>query len=150
KLMRKGVTAVQNIQLLKWCLELRIQPVWGLLWGFPNEDPRDYQEMVRLIPLITHLPPPSGFGRIRFDRFSPNYMEAEKFGFINVAAYPSYQYVYGLGNRQLADLAYFFCYDYADGRVPEEYTSGVAHKLSQWQAGHCNSALFHFKLGNEL
>ena len=33
--MRKGVRSLQNIQLLKWCMELDIHPVWNLIWGFP-------------------------------------------------------------------------------------------------------------------
>ena len=37
KLMRKGVTAFQNVQLLKWCRELGVTPYWNLLWGFPDE-----------------------------------------------------------------------------------------------------------------
>jgi len=30
-LMRKGVTALQNIQLLKWCTELGVRPYWNVL-----------------------------------------------------------------------------------------------------------------------
>ncbi len=37
KLMRKGVTGLQNIQLLKWCKEFGVVPSWNFLWGFPGE-----------------------------------------------------------------------------------------------------------------
>jgi radical SAM superfamily enzyme YgiQ (UPF0313 family) len=42
RLMRKGTTALQNIQLLKWCREFGIRPEWNVLYGFPGEDPEDY------------------------------------------------------------------------------------------------------------
>ncbi|HET6266280.1 MAG TPA: RiPP maturation radical SAM C-methyltransferase, partial [Acidobacteriota bacterium] len=34
-LMGKGVKAMQNIQLLKWCKEYGIHASWNILWGFP-------------------------------------------------------------------------------------------------------------------
>ncbi len=37
KLMKKGVTGIQNIQLLKWCREYGIEVAWNLLYGFPGE-----------------------------------------------------------------------------------------------------------------
>src|SRR5262249_52378449 len=71
RLMRKGVSALQNIQLLRWCAEYMVQPFWNLLAGFPGEDPADYARQAELVPLLTHLPPPSGLSLIRLDRFSP-------------------------------------------------------------------------------
>ena len=35
--MRKGVTAIQNVQLLKWCFEYDVEPSWNILYGFPGE-----------------------------------------------------------------------------------------------------------------
>ena len=35
--MRKGETALQNIQLLKWCRELGLKTAWNLIWWFPGE-----------------------------------------------------------------------------------------------------------------
>ena len=69
KLMRKGVTALQNIQLLKWCKELGVQPGWNLIWGFPGEPPDEYVRMARLVPLLTHLRPPYGSGMIRLSGY---------------------------------------------------------------------------------
>jgi ribosomal peptide maturation radical SAM protein 1 len=40
KLMRKGVTALQNVRLLKWCAEYGIQVYWNVIYGFPGEPPR--------------------------------------------------------------------------------------------------------------
>ena len=57
-IMRKGERGLHNIQLLKWCKELGVTPVWNLLWGFPGEPPEEYRAMADLLPLLTHLAPP--------------------------------------------------------------------------------------------
>src|SRR6185436_20133800 len=120
-LMRKGVTALQNIQLLKWCTELGVRPYWNVLWGFPGEPPDDYQRMADMVPLLTHLVPPIGFGGLRLDRFSPNFFDAGKLGFTNVRPLPSYQHVYPLPPPAVANLAYHFAFDYLREQRVQEY-----------------------------
>ncbi|MCU1503950.1 MAG: Radical domain protein, partial [Ilumatobacteraceae bacterium] len=39
RLMRKGVTAFQNIQLLRWATELDVGCSWNIICGFPDETP---------------------------------------------------------------------------------------------------------------
>jgi hypothetical protein len=73
--MKKGVSAFQNNQVLKWCKELGITPYWNFLWGFPDEPMHEYSRMAEIIPFLSHLPPPQSFGKILLDRFSPYYFE---------------------------------------------------------------------------
>ena len=80
--MRKGVSGLQNIQLLKWCKELGVGPSWNLLFGFPGESADAYARMAKAVPFLTHLPPPGTISLIRLDRFSPNFFDAEKLGLI--------------------------------------------------------------------
>ena len=94
KLMRKGVTGLQNIQVLKWCRQYGVRPIWNLLWGTPGESPAEYAAMAALVPLITHLPPPSGSFGLRLDRFSPNYDSPEAHGVKNLRPLPVYAHVY--------------------------------------------------------
>src|SRR5262249_59991911 len=42
QVMGKGTTAIQNIQLLRWCAELGVKPSWNILYGFPGEDPAEF------------------------------------------------------------------------------------------------------------
>ena len=60
KQMKKGVSGLQNIQLLKWCKEIGVHPIWNFLMGFPGESPDDYFEMAELSARVCHLPQPSG------------------------------------------------------------------------------------------
>ena len=49
-LMRKGVTAFQNVRLLKWCAEYGIHVFWNVIYGFWGELPEEYARLARLTP----------------------------------------------------------------------------------------------------
>lgn len=132
RLMRKGCTGLQNIQLLRWCDELDIQVGWNLLAGFPGESPSEYAHMEQLIPLLTHLCPPAACSPVRLDRFSPFFAQAEQFGITRVRPARAYFYIFPLGRRDLSQLAYFFDFDYADGRNPFDYIMGVTREVQRW------------------
>ena len=134
RLMRKGCTGFQNIQLMRWCRELGIEVAWNILSGFPQEDPAEYAAMADLIPRLTHLDPPCTCGMIRLDRFSPFHARSDEFGFRRVRPARAYFYVFPLGRRELQRLAYFFDYDYADGRHPQEYLEPVQYAAREWIA----------------
>jgi hypothetical protein len=111
KRMRKGVTALQNVQLLRDCKQLDMNLRWNLLYGFPGEDERDYEAQFELIPLLSHLQPPVGAGRVELDRFSPMF-------------------------EAVAELAY-----YHDGRFPQREAFGSLRKqvrdaVSRWHQEH--------------
>lgn len=133
KVMRKGVSALQNLQLLKWCKELGVEPHWNLLWGFPGEDPAEYARLASLVPSLTHLRPPTGYSEIRLDRFSPNFFDAAALGFENVRPLPSYAHVYpGLPPEVRANLAYFFAFDYQQPRDVAGYVAPAVKELRSW------------------
>jgi ribosomal peptide maturation radical SAM protein 1 len=132
QLMRKGCTGLQNIQLLRWCEELDVQVGWNLLAGFPGESPSEYDRMEVLLPLLTHLQPPASCCPVRLDRFSPFFANPDEFGLARVRPAPAYYYVFPLGRKDLARLAYFFDFDYCDCRRPVEYIAGVAREVQRW------------------
>jgi ribosomal peptide maturation radical SAM protein 1 len=151
KLMRKGVSALQNIQLLKWCKELGVEPLWNILWGFPGEPPEAYARMAEIAPLLTHLTPPRFFTTIRLDRFSPNFFDAEAHGFANVRPLDAYRYVYrGLAPEALHNLAYHFEFDYAQPQDLASYARPLAVALDAWQRAAGTSDLFSIDTGDHL
>jgi ribosomal peptide maturation radical SAM protein 1 len=149
KLMRKGVTALQNIQLLKWCAEFGITPQWNLLSGFPGERPDAYAAMTRLVPLLAHLPPPH-LSPIRLDRFSPYYTGSAAFGLKDVRPAAAYRHIYRLPEDVLANLAYYFDFAYADDRVPDTYVDPFNDKVETWKRTARRSALFCADTGEHL
>jgi|GEM_PF-114129 len=147
ELMRKGVSGLQNLQLLKWAKELGLQVYWNFLWGFAGESPEEYARMERLVPWITHLQPPEAMGTHRLDRFSPNFFEGERLGYRDIVPYPAYRHVYGRpgeDRESLADLAYYFQYGYRDRREVGGYVAGLRERLEEWQDVHEDSDLLYF------
>jgi len=132
KLMEKGVSGLQNIQLMRWCEEVGIECIWNVLGGFPGESPSEYQRLAEMASLLLHLQPPISCGQIRLDRFSPFHSRSEKFGFRNVRPARGYFYVFPLGRRELQRLAYFFDFDYGDGREPQSYMEPIAEVTRRW------------------
>lgn len=149
-LMRKGVRAIQNVQLLKWCKELRITASWNILFGFPGEQPADYAAMAAAIPALMHLRPPVGAAKIRLDRFSPNFDDAERVGLRDVRPYPAYSYVYDGDEQSFANLAYFFTYRYADGRDVDSYTAQLVPLVARWKAEYESSEFMWIDEGGVL
>jgi ribosomal peptide maturation radical SAM protein 1 len=106
RLVDKGTTALQNIQLLKWAREIGIFITWNFLWDVPGEQDAWYGEMAEWLPWVTHLQPP-GVDRIQFHRFSPYYQRPASFGLV-LEPYPLYSHVYPLAPEELGGLAYYF------------------------------------------
>jgi ribosomal peptide maturation radical SAM protein 1 len=132
RLMRKGCTGLQNIRFLRWCEELGIFPVWNLLYGFPGESPAEYEAMASLLPTLTHLTPPGACGAFRLDRFSPMFTQPEEFGLTGIRPHGAYYHVFPLGRQDLRRLAYYFEFEYADGREPRSYASRVEREIARW------------------
>jgi ribosomal peptide maturation radical SAM protein 1 len=151
KLMRKGVTAIQNIRLLKWCRELGVVPHWNFLWGFPGEDPSEYSRMKSLIPALAHLPPPSGGQMIRLDRFSPNFFDAHRLGLKNLTPVESYRYVHrSVRPEALQNLAYYFSFEYAQPQDVDSYVQPLARELNRWRKAYESSEFVMREMGGEL
>jgi ribosomal peptide maturation radical SAM protein 1 len=126
-LMRKGTTALRNVQLLKWCREYGIAVDWNLLYGFPGERDEDYLQIMDLLPRISHLQAPGACGPIRLDRFSPYFEHAQDFGLHAVRALPVYRFLYPLSGLDLDKVAYYFEFAYSAQVAP----SAMALKAAQ-------------------
>ena len=130
-LMRKGVTAIQNVNLLRWAAYYKVCVVWNLIWGFPGETEQDYCQQAKLIPRLVHLQPPLSTSRIWMERFSPIFFDREAFPARRVSAESSYAYVY----PDFVDkerVAYFFDYEFEESLSDSVYEP-VASQSQLWQ-----------------
>ncbi len=150
RIMRKGITAIENVQLLKWCAEVGIRCNWNILWGFPGEPDDAYADMAELIPRLSHLQPPTSAGKIRLDRFSPNFDQAAEFGFRDVRPVPAYELVYGLDRETVADIAYFFSFDDPDAQRIVAATAGLRRAVARWREVHSTSDMWWVDDGETL
>jgi ribosomal peptide maturation radical SAM protein 1 len=129
-LMRKGITLLRNVRLLKWAHYYNIRVGWNILTGFPGETEEDYREQLRVVSLLRHLPPPSGANRIWMERFSPYYFD-RSFPVRNMKPLTAYRYVYPEDRINLSEIAYFFDYEMGDTLAREIY-SGLYQEIDRW------------------
>jgi ribosomal peptide maturation radical SAM protein 1 len=141
RLMKKGVTALQNIRLLKWCAELGIEAGWNVLYGFPGEPPEEYDRMADTMKSLTHLQPPWHLALLDLQRFSPYHQRPRDYGVEVTGPRPFYRLIYPCDEATLGDLAYTFNYTYDDGRQPQIYTGAIRESIDAWQADFPNSTL---------
>lgn len=71
RLMRKGITPLQNVRFLRDAEELGMTSSWNILTHFPGELDRDYDEMTSQLERLFHLQPPTGVGPLAVVRYSP-------------------------------------------------------------------------------
>jgi ribosomal peptide maturation radical SAM protein 1 len=130
RLMRKGVRAVQNVNLLRWCQYYGLRVSWNLLWGFPGETEQDYADQAAAMPHLHHLQPPESAGRIWLERFSPLFTGQDTRQLAERTPELSYRYVYP-DVVDLERVAYFFDYQAEDGLAADTYV-GVRTTAAAW------------------
>ena len=150
KIMKKGVSGLQNIQLLKWCKEIGVEPLWNFLLGFPGESPDDYQQMADLAARVCHLPGPTGVTAIRLDRFSPNFNQSDELGFTNVRPLPFYEFIYDLPESARRNLAYYFSYDYKAPQDVARYADPLVRSVHAWKTAWRHAELLSVDFDQRL
>jgi ribosomal peptide maturation radical SAM protein 1 len=147
KLMNKGVTALQNIQVLKWCCEMGVHVTWNIITEIPGEDPEVYTSIADLIPSLFHLPPSSGGGPFQLHRFSPYFKDPERYHITWLGAHPLYQYIFPVDRSILDDLVYLHGYSVARTQPPEDYLQPLYKAISDWQTAYSRGASLKYSIG---
>jgi ribosomal peptide maturation radical SAM protein 1 len=111
-LMDKGATGLQQVQFIKWATQAGVQLIYNLLIRNPGESAAAYREMSRLIPHITHLPPPASLLVTELERFSPYFRRPTAFGITNIRPKAYHRLIFPMEGVDLAGIAYRFDYDH--------------------------------------
>ncbi len=134
--MDKGVTPMQNLICLKWCLYYRITVSWNILLGFPGETNEDYRRQLNVISSLVHLQPPEATGKFWLQRFSPYFTRPHDYGVRITGPGTAYEYVYDARQVDVNKIAYDFEYELDDWPVdPSMYRELVA-AIEGWQRMH--------------
>lgn len=138
KLIRKGVTGIRNVQLLKWCRQYGIQVGWNMIAGFPGEQDAWYAEIAPWLPLIAHLQS-CALITLRYDRFSPYFNDPSAYG-LELEPIGFYRFAYPLPPEALKDQVYFFedraapLPAYLVGKIPgRPGLTAVREIVNRWQ-----------------
>jgi ribosomal peptide maturation radical SAM protein 1 len=132
KLLRKGVTAIRNLAVLKWCRERHITVAWNQLCAIPGETTEDYDEQISLMSKIPHLPPPDETLPVGIVRFSPYFDDYREFGWTEIEPLPEYRLMHPhLDEAALRDITYHF--RGVGGVSPAAYFDRFDSAVRQWQ-----------------
>jgi hypothetical protein len=148
--MKKGCTLLQNLQFLKWAKQYGIKSAWNLLYGFPDEDPGEYQKMARLIPSLHHLQPPEACPRVQVVRFSPYFTRWQEYGFGLPHADRAYSYIYQLPQGALDNLAYVFEFDHPLAKSVDSYAKECLEAVNIWRSSAPAASLTMRENGSDV
>ena len=146
KLMKKGVTAWQNLRLLKWCAELGIEPEWNLLYGFPGEPEEEYRALTELLPSLSHLRPPET-SAVAVHRFSPYHQRPDEHNIVITGPAWHYPFLYDVDQSSLAEIAYEFEFEPRGGPRPLTYATECVAAVHRWRELHNDGASLVYRRG---
>jgi ribosomal peptide maturation radical SAM protein 1 len=141
--MRKGTTAIQQIQFIRWASELGLVIYYGLIHSNPQDVPADYDEILRAIDYIDHLPPPNYVTPLALDRFSPYYLAPAQHGISNVRPGRHYTIMFPDDRVDRSKLAYTFDFDHElQANAPlQEAIRRLCERIDRWRASFQPGAL---------
>jgi ribosomal peptide maturation radical SAM protein 1 len=137
--MKKGVTARQNLTLLRDARAAGVHLGWNLLCDLPGDRPQNYLDTFELLPTIHHLQPPQSISQLSIDRFSPYYREPEAHGLRTLRPLPSYAFAFPPG-APLERIAYRFEANYESAfterpDLADALVSAIAEWRQRWAQG---------------
>jgi ribosomal peptide maturation radical SAM protein 1 len=133
-LMNKGVKGRQNLMLLRFARAAGVSLYWNLLWGFPGDDVKAYEETLGILPLLHHLQPPRGLRHLSIIRFSPYHSQPAQFGVRNIKPLAG-NYDFLPKGLDLERIAYSFTAEYPCGAHDHiEVIYRLWQEVIRWQA----------------
>lgn len=137
--MNKGVSPLQNLQLLKWGGYYGIHVSWNILLGFPGETNEDYRRQIGLIPSILHFQPPESVGELWLERFSPYWNWPEQNGIRITGPGLAYAYAYDPRLVDVSKIAYDFEYELIEKRVDPGLIEELTRATQEWKRRHASN-----------
>ncbi len=139
--INKGVTAIQNVYCIKLGLVYNVKVNYNLLYGFPEDENEEYKQMLKLMPFLYHLDPPSSRVKVAITRFAPLHNSPEKY---NLKKDPRHHRGYDLlfsksflkeSNLDLANICYYF-----ENEISNSYELENLYKILEIQADYWRNA----------
>jgi ribosomal peptide maturation radical SAM protein 1 len=156
KKIEKGVTAIQNVFCLVLGVRFGIRVNYNFLFGFPNDDPEDYERMLSVIPQLYHLNPPSSRVEVAITRFTPLQSNPERFGLAPARKpNPGYNVIFSpefleRHDLQMVNYCYYFEPTYEVSDLLKNFYRLLAFQIDNWRHLHSNrKVVLSFKLTDE-
>jgi len=146
RLMRKGVSVIQNVLTLKASTSAGMEADWNILYGFPHENPAEYVRAADDALGLTHLIPPQSVGQVRPDRNSPFEMDPASLGVERVEPADAYTFLYPASRFTPRDAAHFFHFSAAHEVLAAAYSAPLRAAAEFWRRVWPNN-FFAYKRG---
>ncbi len=140
--MDKGVSAIQNIYCIILGLKHTVQVNYNIIYGFPDDEVEDYKEMIKTIPLLYHLNPPSSRIKVAITRFAPLQTNPKRFGFTEpYKHHPGYNVLFSKKflaehNFDLSNYCYYFESPYSNSSELEYLYNMLDYQVDYWRSIH--------------
>ncbi|NVO09718.1 MAG: RiPP maturation radical SAM protein 1 [Bacteroidales bacterium] len=130
--LNKGTTVKDNIDILRYAKSLGIVIGWNMLTEIPNDTFSEWENIDKILPLITHLNPPIFFRPIEITRFSPYFNNLIEFGISNLKPLNVYYDIFP-EKANVYDLAWLYTGDYdCNSRQNIEIQESIRSKVKSW------------------
>ncbi len=150
KIMKKGATGLQNMQLIKWGTESGMRVSWNWLFGFPGEDDSDLDGLEDQIEAIHHLQPPVCAPVVYLERFSPYHANPEEWGLKEVEPARANFFVYPFERDAVERLAFFWEADYFVKKMGSPSHTRLNAIVARWNRVNGSSHLIMLPVGRSL
>lgn len=137
KQMNKGISAEQNISFLRHAKICRMLIGWNLLYGIPNETTDDWENILKIVPLIHHLNPPIKLRKLEIARFSPLFNNPEMYNINNLCPNDVYKQVFPK-ESDIDNLAWLFDAEISsdvlkNNKIFEDITESIYLWKNKWK-----------------
>lgn len=136
--MRKGATALQQVNFLKWCSAYGVHAGYGLIAGTPGETAEDLRQVLSVLRAIEHLDAPEQLNWLLLFQTSDYYEQRDSYGFQDVQPLEAERLAYQAPESVLQDLVSMYRYTLPSHRDPEYLAAFRA--VEEWIAAHHSSA----------
>lgn len=114
------------------------------MFGFPNEDAGELDNIAADAAAIVHLEPPFGTNVLHMDRFSPYFNDPDAHGLAPAAPAKPYRHVYPFAEGSLRRLAYFYDCEYFERKKRSPAFARLKSVTVGWQRAHYWAHLLAF------
>ncbi|MBC8166482.1 MAG: RiPP maturation radical SAM protein 1 [Bryobacteraceae bacterium] len=137
--MDKGVTATGNVYTLVLGKRHGVFLHYNLIYGFPSDRENDYKAMVRALPRLVHLDPPSTHLEVQITRYAPLQQNPERYGITRSTHESSYELIFSKEYRRatgfdLDDFCYYFNRPFENAPRLRPLYRQIDDFVEQWRA----------------
>ncbi len=141
-LMHKGIDAITNIRVIRYCYELDLNLRYYIILGMPGETEGDVQEMAARMEHLHHLPPPTSVFRLQLLNHSILESHQDEYGLRNQRPPDFAKDIFAFDDpEELMNLVPFYAFDYADGQDVERKYRIFKKAASRWLKHYQRSIL---------